>query len=58
MLEKLREELEEVLDEEFPKCKSKERGHAFVLFTLMWIEIEKLEKKRKYYETKFKQCKE
>lgn len=52
--EKIKEKLEDTLDEQFPKGKCKERGHALVLFALMWIQIEKLEKKRKYWEGKFK----
>ena len=53
--EKIKEKLEDVLDEQFPKGECKERGHALVLFAEMWIQIEKLEKKRKYWENKFKE---
>jgi len=53
-LKNIRERLEDILDEQFPKHKCKERGNALVLFAMMWIQIEKLEKKRKYWEGKFK----
>ena len=54
VLEEIREKLEDVLDEQFPKGKCKQRGNALVLFAEMWIQIEKVEKKRKYWENKFK----
>ena len=54
----IKEKLENVLDEQFPKHKCKERGHALVLFAMMWIQIETLEKKRKYWENKFKKLEE
>ena len=50
----IRNKLEDILDEQFPKSKCKERGNALVLFAEMWIQIETLEKKRKYWEKKFK----
>jgi len=53
-IEQIKNKLEDVLDEQFPKRECKERGQALVLFAMMWIEIEKLEKKRKYWEMKFK----
>jgi len=56
-LERIREKLENVLDTEFPKGECKERGNAFVLFLMMWIEIARLEKKRKYWENRFKEDK-
>jgi len=52
---KIREKLEDVLDEQFPKHKCKERGQALVLFAQMWIQIERLERKRKYWEKRFKE---
>ena len=52
--ERIREKLEDVLEEQFPKGKCKERGNALVLFAMMWIEIRRLEKKRKYWEDRFK----
>lgn len=55
--EKIREKLENVLDEQFPKGECEERGHALVLFAMMWIEIGRLEKKRKYWENRFKEDK-
>jgi len=56
MNNKIREKLEDVLDEQFPKGKCKERGNALVLFAMMWREIEKLEEKRKYWEGRYKKC--
>ncbi len=53
-IEQIREELEDILDEQFPKHECKERGCALVLFAMMWREIETLEGKRKYWESKFK----
>ena len=52
---KIKEKLEDVLDEQFPKHKCKERGQALVLFAQMWIQIERLERKRKYWEKRFKE---
>ena len=57
-MSKIKEELIDTLDEQFPKGKSKERGHALVLFAIMWIEFENLEKKRQYWENKFKKAEE
>lgn len=54
-IEQIKEKLEGVLDREFPNCKCKERGHALVLFAMMWIEFLRLEKKRKYWENRFKE---
>jgi len=53
-INKIQEKLEEVLNEHFPKGECKERGNALVLFAMMWMEIERLEKKGNYWENKFK----
>ena len=55
-LQQLQNKFEDVLNEQFPKGKCKERGNALVLFSIMWIEFEKLEKKRKYWEEHYKKC--
>jgi hypothetical protein len=52
--EEIDEELEEVLDEQFPKGKCKERGHALVLFAVAQRIMNRLKIKRKYWEDKFK----
>jgi len=52
-IEQIGEELEDVLDQQFPKHKCKERGNALVLFAMMWREIKTLEGKRKYWKNKF-----
>ena len=57
-LEKIKFRLEDILDEQFPKGKCKQRGNALVLFAEMWIQLEVLEKKRKYWEGKFKRLDE
>ena len=53
-IENIKEKLANVLEKQFPKGKCKERGNALVLFALMWIEFERLERKRKYWEDRFK----
>lgn len=53
----INKKLEEELDKQFPKG-DKARGRALVLFALAQIEIEKLEKKRKYWELKCKTAEE
>ena len=53
-MKSIQEKLEDILDEQFPKGECKERGNALVLFAMMLREIEKLEKKREYWENKFK----
>jgi len=53
-IEKIKDKLEDELDNQFPKNKCKERGQALVLFAFMWLEIMKLEKKRSYWERKYK----
>ncbi len=58
MISKIKEKLIDTLDEQFPKGKSKERGNALVLFAIMWIEFKNLEKKRQYWENKFKKAEE
>ena len=58
MMSKIKEELIDTLDEQFPKGKCKERGNALVLFAIMWIEFKNLEKKRQYWENKFKKAEE
>ncbi len=40
-IETIKEKLMDVCEEQFPKGECKERGHALVLFAMMWIEIEK-----------------
>ncbi len=53
-IEQTQEKLTNVLEKQFPKHQCKERGNALVLFAEMWIQFEKLEKQRKYWEKKFK----
>ena len=53
MSPKINIKLEQELDKQFPKG-DKSRGKALVLFAIAQIEINKLDAKRKYWETKFK----
>jgi len=51
------EELELILNTEFPKNKCKERGHALVLFAFAQIKINKLKAKRKFLQDKLNKLK-
>ena len=47
MTQRINKNIEEVLDEQFPKGKCKERGHALVLVAIAQLEINNLEKEIK-----------
>ena len=53
-IENIKEKCMNTLDEQFPKGKCKERGNALVLFAVMWMQFERLERKRKYWMERFK----
>lgn len=54
---KMNEKVEKELDKQFPKG-DKARGRALVLHAIAQIEINELEKKRKYWENKYKKIDE
>ena len=46
-------DFEELLDQQFPKGKCKERGHALVLYAVAQIEIDNLKEELKIWKNKY-----